>query len=284
MIALAAVVLAAQAAPATQPAADGLQPPIAVASRHVAGRLVQVWLPPGYARGAGRYPVVYLHDGQYVFDNPAPPDNASWGVHRALAAGIASGRMRPAILVAVWNTPKRMGEYMPDSALTGAGPRALAGLPLARGDVRGDAYLRFLVEELKPRIDRAYRTRPAAADTMLMGASLGGLISAYALVRYPRVFGAAACLSTSWPIGDGFPERWFAAHLPDPHRQRLWFDYGTGTNDGVIEAPQRRLDALARRRGFTVRSWTSRGYPGARHSEVSWRARVADPLMFLLGR
>jgi enterochelin esterase-like enzyme len=109
---------------------------------------------------------------------------------------------------------------------------------------------------------------------------MGGLISAYAVTRYPKIFGAAACLSTSWPIGDGFAERWFEAHLP-PRAARLYFDYGTGTNDGSIEPFQRKLDAAAGPRGG---AWISRAFPGAEHSERAWQARVDIPLTFLLGR
>lgn len=283
---LAALPASAQADPAA-----GLQPREQVESRFVPGRTVQVWLPPGYATGRQRYPVLYLHDGQNVFDEPAPFSGRSWQVHRALAKGIADGSMRPAILVAVWNTPNRLGEYMPEAALaraleaaTAPGAELFAGFPLRRDQVAGDAYLRFLVGELKPRIDVRYRTRRGRADTLLMGSSMGGLISAYAVSRHPRVFGAAACLSTSWPIGGGFAADWFVRNLPDPKRHRLYFDYGTGTEDGVIEAPQRRIDAAMAARGFRGAAYRSLAWPGHRHSETAWAERVHVPLGFLLSR
>ena len=282
-----AFVLALAAAPAVADPATGLQPPITVQSNFVPARTVQVWLPPDYATSKARYPVLYLHDGQNVYDTPSPFSGKSWEVHRALDRLIAANTVRPAILVAVWNTDNRLGEYMPQAAVPKIGAKGDPGsadlfkkLPVERAKIVGDAYVKFLVRELKPLIDRRYRTLRGSKDTMLMGSSMGGLISAYAVSRYPKVFGAAACLSTSWPIGDGFAERWYEAHLP-PKTARLYFDYGTGTNDGAIEPFQRKLDAAAGPRGG---NWISRAFPGAEHSERAWQARVDVPLTFLLGR
>lgn len=286
MIRLLFALLALVATPAlAADPADGLQPEFTAASKFVPSRTVQVWLPPDYATAQRHYPVIYLHDGQNVYDRPSPWSNASWAVHRALARLIAERKVRPAILVAVWNTDNRIGEYMPEAAVppvvTPGDPAAddlFKQLPVERAKIAGDAYLAFLVTELKPLIDRRYRTMRGPRDTMLMGSSMGGLISAYALVRYPDVFGAAACLSTAWPIGGGFTERWFERHLPDG---RLYFDYGTGTNDGTIAPFQARIDAAAGNRGGR---WVSRAFPGAEHSERAWAARVDIPLTFLLAK
>ncbi len=263
----------------------GLQPEAEVVSRFVPGRMVQVWLPPDYGKGSRRYPVIYLHDGQNVFDEPAPLSGHSWHVERALALGIAEHRMRPAILVAVWNTANRLGEYMPEAALPGGneGVALAPGVTLPRGQVAGDAYLRFLVEELKPRIDRRYRTLADPRNTLLMGSSMGGLISAYAVARYPKTFGGAACLSTSWPIAGGFAVDWFAAHLPDTASHRFYFDHGTGTADGEIGPDQSRVDAALAGAGYGPASLLSLRWPGYRHTEAAWAERVYAPLEFLLG-
>jgi predicted alpha/beta superfamily hydrolase len=286
MIRLLVAFLALIASPAlAADPADGLQAKFTAASKFVPARTVQVWLPPDYARSNRRYPVIYLHDGQNVYDDPSPWSGKSWAVHRALAKLIAEKKVRPAILVAVWNTDNRIGEYMPQAAVPEAGAKGdpaaddlFRKLPVERAKIAGDAYLAFLVTELKPLIDKQYRTLRGPRDTMLMGSSMGGLISAYALVRYPNVFGAAACLSTAWPIGDGLTERWFEKHLPSG---RLYFDYGTGTNDGAIEPFQARVDAAAGNRGGR---WVSRAFPGAEHSERAWAARVDIPLTFLLAK
>ncbi len=283
MIRLLFALLLLVATPARADPADGLQPKFTAASTLVPPRTVQVWLPPDYATSKRRYPVIYLHDGQNVYDDPSPWSGKSWAVHRALATLIADRKVRPAILVAVWNTDNRIGEYMPQAAVPPvvapgdpAAEDLFKKLPVERARIAGDAYLKFLVTELKPLIDKQYRTLRGPRDTMLMGSSMGGLISAYALVRYPKVFGAAACLSTAWPIGDGFTERWFEKRLPNG---RLYFDYGTGTNDGAIAPFQARIDAAAGNRGGR---WVSRAFPGAEHSERAWAARVDIPLTFLL--
>ena len=268
--------------------AAGLQAKEQAESRFVPARTIQVWLPPGYTAGRVRYPVIYLHDGQNVYDEPAPFSGTSWKVHRALAKAIAERRTRPAILVAVWNNDNRLGEYMPEAALAGApgaasepGKDLFRGLPLSRDHVAGDAYLRFIAEELKPRIDRQYRTLRDRRDALLMGSSMGGLISAYALVRYPRVFGGCGCLSTAWPIGGGFAADWFTGKLAGLKRHRIYFDYGTDTDDGAIGPDQLRVDAAARAAG--LKSYRSLTWPGHKHSESAWAGRVHVPLEFLLG-
>lgn len=284
---LIAAIVMILASPAFADPADGLQAPFTARSRFVPARTVQVWLPADYATSKRRYPVIYLHDGQNVYDTPAPFSGKSWAVHRALAALIAANKVRPAILVAVWNTDNRLGEYMPQAAVppvvAPGDPTAedlFRKLPVERAKIAGDAYLAFLATELKPLIDAKYRTFRGPQDAMLMGSSMGGLISAYALVKYPQVFGAAACLSSAWPIGDGFTETWFEQHLPAASA-RLYFDYGTNSNDGSIEPFQKKLDAAAGPRGG---NWVSRAFPGDPHSETAWARRVDIPLTFLLGR
>ncbi len=276
------------AAPMVTTAAGRIEKYPAFASKHVAAREVDVWLPPGYdAADAARYPVIYMHDGQNIFDAGAAFDGASWEVGRALERLMAAGLTRGAIIVGVWNTgATRFAEYMPQKAVTGevvaryaAGPKAPAA------SLQSDAYLGFLVGELKPFIDRTYRTQPEAAHTSVMGSSMGGLISAYALAEYPETFGAAACVSTHWPAGDGAVIDYLAGHLPKPGAHRLYFDFGTATLDATYEPHQRRMDAVIRAAGYTEgRDWLTLKFAGAEHSEKSWRERVELPLRFLLGR
>lgn len=280
MIAVLALLIAPIAAAPVTVVQDGaLQMPVTIDSRFVPSRTVQVWLPPGYGAGR-RYPVLYIMDGQNVFDTPAAFSGHSWQVHRTLAALIAQHRVRAAIIVAVWSNANRIGEYMPQAALVGAPADPLAGLPVTMAQVAGDAYLRFIIDELKATIDARYRTRPGRRDTFIMGSSMGGLIAAYAVSRYPRVFGGAAGLSSAWQIGGGVTERWYETHLP-PVSARVYFDYGTGTNDGVIGPWQARLDAAASAAG---RHWQSKSWPGDAHTESAWAGRVDVPLVWLLGR
>ena len=259
-----------------------------VPSAHVAARDVDIWLPPGYARHPERrYPVLYMHDGQNLFDPALSYTGVDWGIDETMTRLVAEARIREAIVVGVWNTPRRLQEYMPRKPVTAStlaiGVDGMAPLPAA--GIVSDDYLRFLVEELKPAIDASFRTLPGRDDTAIMGSSMGGLVSLYAISEYPQVFGGAAGVSTHWPIGDGVVVDWLGAHLPDPATHRIYFDHGTATLDAGYAPYQQRMDALMRKAGYVEgRDWISRTFDGAAHNEQAWRARVEVPLRFLLGR
>lgn len=259
----------------------------AFASRDVAPRDIDVWLPPGYGSDpVRRYPVLYMHDGQNLFDPASSYAGVDWGIDETMTRLIAEGRVRAAIVVGVWNSPARFAEYMPQKAAAGAmvatGVEGYA--PIPTGDLRADAYLRFLVEELKPFIDDHYRTLPGRDDTFVMGSSMGGLVSLYAVAEYPQIYGGVGAVSTHWPAGDGATVDWFAAHLPDPRTHRLYFDHGTATIDAAYAPYQARMDAALRAAGYDDgRNWISRRFEGAAHDERAWRTRVEIPLRFLLG-
>jgi len=256
------------------------------ASRHVAARNVDVWLPPGYdSDPEQRYPVIYMQDGQNLFYPKYSYTGDEWGVDETMTALIAKHQIRPAIVVGIWNTPQRIGEYMPEKAVvTDPLPTGVEGFaPVPRKDIVSDRYLDFVVDELKPFIDAHYRTLPGRDDTFVMGSSMGGLISAYAVAEYPGVFGGAAAMSSHWPAGDGCVVDWLAAHLPDPATHRFYFDHGTATLDAAYAPYQQRMDEAMRSHGYVDgRDWISRVYDGADHSEKSWRARLDVPLRFLL--
>jgi predicted alpha/beta superfamily hydrolase len=256
-------------------------------STHVARRNVDVWLPPSYDRdSAKRYPVLYMHDGQNLFDPATSYGNVDWAVDEAMTRLIDQGAVREAIVVGVWNTNKRREEYMPQRAVQGKVHFNVPGADdLNPEDVISDRYLAFLVKELKPFIDATYRTLPGPADTLVMGSSMGGLISQYAMSKYPDVFGGAGCVSTHWPAGNGIALDDFAAHLPDPATHKYWFDYGTATLDALYEPYQQRADEILRKAGYVEgQNWITRKFDGAEHSEKAWRLRVDQPLVFLLGR
>ena len=257
-------------------------------SAQVAARNVDVWLPPGYDKDATqRYPVIYMHDGQNLFDPATSYGGVDWAVDEVMTQLIADGKARPAIIVGVWNTPKRREEYMPRRPLDQKGVKFnVPGAPDVKAeDILSDRYLAFLVEELKPFIDANYRTLSGRADTFVMGSSMGGLISQYAMSMYPAVFGGAGCVSTHWPAGDGIALDDFGAHLPDPASHKYWFDFGTETLDSSYEPYQRRADAMLRKAGYVEgQNWITRKFEGAEHSEKAWRVRVNQPLEFLLGR
>ncbi len=259
-----------------------------VPSRYVDARDVDVWLPPGYGRDPERrYPVLYMHDGQNLFDPSLSYTGIDWDIDAAMTRLIEAGDIREAIVVGIWNTPLRFAEYMPNAPVrTETVGSGIEGRPIGRSeDIRSDEYLRFLVEELKPFIDAQYRTQPGRDDTFVMGSSMGGLISLYATARYPEVFGGVGAVSTHWPACDGCVIDWLAAHLPDPKTHRLYFDHGTAGIDAGYAPHQLRMDAALRDAGYVEgRDWLSRRFDGAEHNEAAWRARIDIPLRFLLGR
>jgi predicted alpha/beta superfamily hydrolase len=247
---------------------------------------VDVWCPPGYAAGEARYPVIYMHDGQNLFLPGHSYAGVPWGVNQAVAKLMEIGRTGGALVVGIWNAhERRPNEYMPQKPMAREAVREAAArfYDKLHGPSVADAYLAFLVDELKPFIDATYRTRQDQAHTFVMGSSMGGLISLYALTEYPQVFGGAGCLSTHWPAGgDGLVD-YFGAVLPRPGAHKLYFDFGTATLDQDYEPFQTRMDGHLRRAGFTAgRDWLTRKFPGAEHSETAWRERVHVPLEFLL--
>jgi predicted alpha/beta superfamily hydrolase len=263
---------------------------------NVAPRNVHVWLPPSYEKEPNRrYAVIYAHDGQNLFDPKTSFVGVDWGVDEALTELISARKVREAIVVGIWNTPKRLQEYLPQKAVWAMRetPRweklkedlGRFGTQLETVEWLSDAYLRFLVRELKPFIDREYRTRRGREDTFMMGSSAGALISLYAVSEYPDVYGGAACVSIHWPIADGMMIEYIQDKLPDPATHRIYFDFGTETLDKNYEEYQARMDPVMQRRGYQSGvNWLTRKFPGADHSERSWRARVHVPLEFLLGR
>jgi enterochelin esterase-like enzyme len=261
-------------------------------SRYVAPRNVDVWLPPGYD-GKSRCPVIYMQDGQMLFDPRMTWNQRSWGMAETVAHLVRDKRMPATIVVGVWsNGPQRFSEYFPEKALglLAAPVRTRFVEAMLKGPPQGDNYLRFIVHELKPEIDRRYATRPERAHTAIMGSSMGALISMYAFCEYPEIFGAAGCLSTHWT---GFFERnaavplalfgYLQGHIPNPKGRRIYFDHGTETLDALYAEPQASADLLFKEKGYADPNYLSRVFPGSAHAEDDWAQRVSIPLIFLSG-
>lgn len=248
-------------------------------------RNVDVWLPPGYAKNAKkRCAVLYMHDGQNLFNPPESYSGVDWGVDETMTRLIVENKIRETIVVAIWNTPKRTLEFMPQKAfkMTIKPLKTRLSAPIST-DSGSDDYLRFIVRELKPFIDRTYRTKPDRSNTFVMGSSMGALMSLYAISEYPDIFGGAACLSTHFPLGNGAMLDYMAAHLPSPKRHKIYFDFGTETLDAEYAPYQAKADAIMQKKGYKKgRDWNTLKFPGEDHSETSWRKRVNIPLEFLL--
>ncbi|MEQ8769249.1 MAG: alpha/beta hydrolase-fold protein [Phycisphaerales bacterium] len=232
------------------------------------GRRVWVYLPPGYHDTTDRYPVLYMHDGQNLFDD-ATSFAGEWGVDETCEALIAAGEIPPVIVVGIDNGgSQRINEYTPwpDDQFGGGG---------------ADAYLAALRDVLIPEIDARYRTRPDRSDRYMAGSSLGGLLSAYALHTEYLTWTRAACLSSSYWWDDGRLIQ-FVQQAGRPFVVERWYqDHGTAEL-GVDNLNAMRDVAL--QIGYLEDiDFKSVIGVGQGHNEAAWRARLPDALRFLLG-
>ena len=268
-------------------------------SQYIAPRHVDVWLPEGY-NPKKKYAVLYMHDGQMLYDSTTTWNKQEWGVDETISELRKTKKIRDCIVVGVWNGGKlRHPEYFPQKPfdyLTDYQKDTLMkayrnkDTPLFQDVVQSDKYLKFLVTELKPFIDKNFATLKDRKNTFVAGSSMGGLISMYAICEYPAVFGGAACLSTHWvgvfrtennPIPDAFM-RYLKEKLPNPKTHKIYFDYGTATLDALYPPFQKRADAIMQEKGFSAKNWLTREFVGEDHSEKAWRKRLHIPFEFLL--
>lgn len=264
-------------------------------SEHVQARRIDIWLPDNYSP-RNEYAVLYMHDGQNLFNPAVGFHGMIWAIDQALQPLIDKKKVRPTIVVGIWNTPQRYQEYLPSPAFNLLPFELREMLYAEHGNPSlqpmSDNYLKFIVHELKPFIDSYYPTRSDFQNTFIMGSSMGGLISSYALSKYPEIFGGAGCLSTHWPLSlhvneAAFSEpyiQWLAQQLPKAGGgHRLYFDYGTETIDAFYEDHQLAMDEQLQRTGWSQgENWLTFKDEGAPHSETAWRERVHIPLEFLL--
>lgn len=257
-----------------------------------------IWLPPGYdADPARRYPVLYMHDGHNLFDPANASFNKVWAADKAMLAVTADGSVRPHIIVGVWAPgADRYRQYLPRPVYEAAAAPLRARMDkFAGGPVVSDAYLAWLAGPLKQWVDASFRTLPGRDDTAIAGSSMGGLMSCYAFIERPEIYGRAACVSSHWPSTDptapeldnaalaAFWRGWFAANLGQADGRRLWLDHGTATLDAYYAPYQQQVDAGIAEAGWPRGSaWESRVYEGAEHEENTWAARLPEVLRWVL--
>lgn len=225
-------------------------------------RTLRIHLPPDYASSPGRrYPVLYLHDGQNLFD-AATAYAGEWGVDEAMDALARDGL--PAIVVGIdHGNARRFGELNPW--------RSSVRLP----PPEGRAYVADLVSRIKPFVDANFRTRPGRADTVVMGSSMGGLISHFALLEHPEVFGAAGVFSPSFWVSPQPFEATRAAVLPPDARVYLYM--GGAEGGQMVQDMQAMAVLLQARVRLQVRV-----VPEAGHNEAAWRAEFPRAIRWLL--
>jgi predicted alpha/beta superfamily hydrolase len=227
-----------------------------------------VYLPPGYDQSDARYPVLYLQDGQNLFDSSTAFGGNEWCADITADALIRAGAVHPLILVGLYNTGvRRVSEYTPtrDQRLRKGG--------------KAGRYAQMMAREVKPFVDHFYRTRKSADDAGVGGSSLGALVSLVTGLSYPRVFGKMALMS---------PSVWWDEHSilslieawTPPRRPRVWLDTGTeeGTNPAKVVADARLMRDAFAAKGVELHYEEAEGHP---HNEQAWAERFGRVLEYL---
>lgn len=253
---------------------------------------IDVWTPKGYT-DSKKYPVIYMHDGQNLFDANSTWNHQAWEIDSVLGSLIADKKVKPAIVVGIHSVDTtRIGDLMPERVveMTPSGEvRDFIDL-MCRGQYRADEYLSFIVNTLKPIIDDKFSTLTDSKSISIMGSSMGGLISIYGVTEYPEVFGAAVCMSTHWTgaIGDNhdFPtamKQYLLDNFPRNGDYLLYFDNGDCDYDSQYLPAYNEMNTLFDFLGYREGEKLKTGvFQGHSHSEKSWSERVNIPLQFIL--
>ncbi len=238
-------------------------------------RTLIVYLPPGYDQSAERYPVLYMQDGQNLFDESTSYQGIEWKMDETAQELIASRKISPLIIVGIYNTEQRTAEFTPPS---------LAG----KGPAHGDQYAKMVVTEVKPFIDSHYRTLTDREHTGIGGASQGALIAMYTAKENPTIFGKMLLMSP-WLHLNGKPV--LADWLGDGtwlRDERIYIEMGTEPGDNYPTtnpiADSQPLAAALQKSGLTSgRDFKYREILGGRHNEAAWASTISQPLQFLYG-
>lgn len=228
-----------------------------------------VWLPPGYeAEQMWRYPVIYMHDGQNIFDPVTSSFGVDWSIDETLDDLIKKKALEPVIVVGIYNTSDRMKEYTP-------------------GD-KGTAYMNFIVKTVKPFIDSTYRTRPDRKNTIVGGSSAGGIMSFMLVWEHPDVFSKAICMSPAFKsLSSGGWDYTRVVQSSSGNKKHIFFYMDNG-GVGLDSQLQPGIDAM-------IAALKAKGYeegkdfifvqdPAAKHFEADWAKRFPRALVMVLGR
>jgi enterochelin esterase-like enzyme len=269
-------------------------------SKYIANRNIDIWLPEGYDK-KNKYAVLYMQDGQMLYDSSITWNKKSWMIQEAISDLIDKQKIFNVIVVGIWNgEQKRHSEYFPQKPfemLTTDQKTRIQdavrknNVPVFNNyEINSDHYLKFIVEELKPLIDEKFSTKKDAKNTFIGGSSMGGLISMYAICEYPQIFGGAICMSTHWPgifemennpIPHAFIQ-YLEANLPNPKSHKIYFDCGDKTLDSLYPPLQNKVDEVMIKRGYNPKNWLTKYFTNQDHSEDAWRGRMQIPLQFML--
>lgn len=269
-------------------------------SKYVDKRIVDVWLPEGYNKNK-KYAVLYMQDGQMLYDSTITWNKKSWNINYTISKLINENKIKEVIVVGIWNgDKKRHAEYFPQKPFENLSTaqknkifdavRSNNASVFNNNAIYSDNYLKYIVQELKPYIDQQFSTYTNAKNTFIGGSSMGGLISMYAICEYPTIFGGAICMSTHWPgifemESNPIPAaflNYLSTNLPSPKNHKLYFDCGDQTLDALYPPLQNKVDSVMRIKGFSEKNWMTKYFINQDHSEPSWSSRMNIPLAFLL--
>ncbi len=233
-------------------------------SRHLdSERTMIVWLPPKYKRlknAEKRYPVLYMQDGQNLFDPKTSYAGKDWRVDETVVKLVKAGLMKEIIVVGIYNSEDRLEEYSDTE--------------------KGEKYLQFLIEEVKPFIDSVYRTMPEKENTAILGSSMGGLASFLAAWKHPEIFSMAGCMSSSFYYNDEKVFNMLDEHSGSKKQVKFYVDHG---EDGLIRG--QKMFCRLTKMGYVVGTDLDYFYsPGAEHNESAWAERLERPLLFFFRR
>ncbi len=265
---------------------------LALTSKYIPSRPVDVWLPDNYDADT-KYNVLYMQDGQMLFDSTITWNHQEWHIEETIQRLINGKNIPPTIVVAIHNIAKlRYAEYVPKNIVL---PSNLVHLFTEKLNDTTDAnkYLKFITKELKPYIDQHYSTKSDALHTFIAGSSMGGLMSMYAMCEYPKVFGGAICMSTHWPGGDptniklanamfhGF-KTYLEDHLSKLKSNKFYFDYGSATLDSFYAPYQKQIDRLFKKENNRNIAYLSRYFERDAHDEKAWSMRFLIPCCWMM--
>ena len=227
-------------------------------------RQVRLYLPPDYEQSDQAYPVVYMHDGQNIFDD-ATSYAGEWGVDETLNQLAAQTGLRLIVVAIDHGGDFRMNELSPWENKR-------------FGEAQGKQYMDFIVEVVKPYIDNNYRTLSDPQHTAIFGSSMGGLISHYAIHAYPQVFSKAGIFSPSY---------WYSPQVYDYTREhKLWLSakiyvmYGDKEGDGMV-ADSDRMQRQLEQQGHPRSNWVFKRVAGGEHNENLWRNEFSQAIQWL---
>lgn len=268
-------------------------------TKNITPRNVDIWLPKNYSE-TKKYCVLYMHDGQNLFDANATWNKQEWLTDETASKLMNEQKVKDFIIVGIHNIPnirfldlypEKSLQYIPKQTKDSVFAQAKKqGMNITEKDFNGDGYLKFIVEELKPYVDSHFSTLKDTNNTFIGGSSMGGLMSMYAICEYPNVFSGAICISTHWPgmmpqNNNPVPASFFAYlkdKIPSPENHKFYFDFGTETLDQFYPQYEDTVNQLFYDKGYSIQNFKNLRFEGENHTALSWQKRLDIPLLFML--